>query len=76
MIAPDETLITFTLTSAHARRLRALLVEEFDRLQWYQSTTPRAHVGYHGMLDDIQSDLHDVYEQIVCARSALLAGVA
>lgn len=63
------------LSPAQARRLRALLCEEFERIEWHRRTTIRGHVGYHSLLDAAQSDLHDVYEQVVCARSTALAGV-
>lgn len=57
------------LTPSQVRRLRAVLVETFEDIEYHRRTMPKSHVGYHGMLDDLQSDLFDVYEQMVCARS-------
>lgn len=76
MDAPDKTGLTvIILAPAHAHRLRLLIIEELDRLQVLKMTTPRAHSGYQGMLDDCASDLSDVYEQIVTAKSAITVGV-
>lgn len=71
----SASLLLLTLTPTHARRLRAVLLEELERVEVYKRTTPRAYSGYHGMLEDIQSDLCDVYEQIISARAAELVGV-
>jgi hypothetical protein len=74
---PEDAMPAFELllSPSQTRRLRALLCEEFERIEWYRKTTERARVGYHGMLDDAQSDLHAVYEQLVCARAGALAVV-
>lgn len=72
----EDTMPAFELllSPSQLRRLRAVLCEEFERLEWLKATMPRSHIGYHMTIEAMHSDLHDVYQQIVCARSAL-AGV-
>lgn len=74
---PSDTMPAFelTLTPAQMRRVRAMLVEAMDITAWHIRTTSRAHVGVHDMLANTQSDLHDVYQQMVSARASALAGV-
>jgi hypothetical protein len=65
-------LITVTLTPQHVQRLRALLTEEFARIeQCRRNVTVRA-VGYHSTLDDIRDDFGDVYEQLVLASKGAM----
>lgn len=61
------------LSPSQARHLRAMLCESLELLEWHKRTTPRAHVGTHALFESTQSDLVDVYEQIVCARASSLA---
>lgn len=63
------------LTPAQVRHLRAALCEALEVLEWQKRTTSRVHTGAHALFESTQSDLVDIYEQLVRARRGALVGV-
>lgn len=58
------TLISLSISERATQRLRLLMLEELARINWNRRTMPRAHVGYHELLERSASECTDVIDAI------------
>lgn len=64
-----SALIVLTLTAREAAHLLPVIRREQEDVQVLTMSTPRAHVGFHGVLEDIAADLFSIAGKLACSAT-------